>query len=148
MPSSRPTDPRPPQTVLGFDFGLKNIGVAVGQSVTHTATALTTLKAKDGIPKWPEIEQLIAKWRPHALIVGIPLQMDDAEQLMTFCARKFCNRLRQKYQLPVHEIDERLSSWEAKTRVNNLRLRKIKSENETHAISAVVLIEQWMTENF
>jgi len=136
-----------PKTVLAFDFGMKHIGVAIGQSITKTATPVTTLTARDGIPKWNEIGELIEKWRPQALIVGVPLKMDDSEQLMTFCARRFINRLKVKFKLPVHEVDERLTSWEAQQRISKLKQRKIKSENEIHAISAVVLIEQWMGEN-
>jgi putative Holliday junction resolvase len=134
--------------ILGFDFGMKYIGVAVGQSVTQTASPVTTLLAKDGIPKWEEIQLLIQKWQPHDLVVGIPLNMDGTEQPITFCARRFANRLKVKMQLPVHAVDERLTSWEAKNRAfSEAKHRNLKiSDNNLHALAAMILIEQWMTE--
>lgn len=135
-----------PKVVLGFDFGMKYIGIAVGQSMLGVASPLATLRAKDGIPTWNEITQLIEKWRPQALIVGIPLNMDDTEQLLTLCARRFSNRLRTRYQLPLYEVDERLSSWEAKQRTAFSSDKNGKQKNKLHAHSAVVLIEQWWRE--
>ncbi len=138
----------PPFTVLAFDFGLKNIGVAVGQSITRTATPVTTLAARDGIPIWQEIALLIEKWQPKILIVGVPLHLDGSAQPMTFCARRFINRLKTFYKLPVAEIDERLTSWEAKERTSlkPSRHKQKRIEQQAHAYAAVILIEQWMTE--
>lgn len=138
--------PTQPITVLGFDFGLKHIGVAIGQSVTHSASPVTTLSAKDGIPNWNEIAQLIETWNPKALIIGIPLHLDGTVQPMTHCARRFMNRLHARFKLPVHAVDERLTSWEAKQRtsVKPSAHKQKRIEQETHAFAAVILIEQWM----
>ena len=62
--------------VLGIDFGLKHMGIAVGQTVTRTASGLTTLQARNGKPNWSEIDQLVVQYRPIALVVGLPLNMD------------------------------------------------------------------------
>ena len=102
-----------PQTLLGFDFGEKRTGVAVGQSLTGTATALTTLNSQRNKPDWLGIETLIKEWQPNALVVGIPVHMDGTEQAMTLAARKFARQLEGRFQLPVHEAEERLSSVEA-----------------------------------
>ncbi len=136
------------KTLLGFDFGMKHIGVAVGQSITHTASPLITLKAKDGIPTWTEIGSLIEKWKPTALIVGMPLQMDDAKQLMSFAAKRFMNRLYMHFKLPVFEVDERLSSWEALDRRNAAGnyAKTREDRNKMHAEAAALLLEQWMRE--
>lgn len=128
------------KTVLGFDFGMKHIGVAVGQSITKTASPLITLLAKDGIPNWEQINDLIKQWQPQDLIVGLPLNMDGSQQRLTFCTRRFIKRLQAKFKLPVHEVDERLSSWEAKQKT------KKPKDPKTHAYVAVLLIEQWFTE--
>ena len=79
----------PPHTILGFDFGLKRIGVAVGQTVTQSARPLTILNAKQGVPDWLEIKKLILEWGVNALIVGLPLNMDGTEQPITARAREF-----------------------------------------------------------
>lgn len=146
-----PTKPliEPPKTVLGFDFGMKYIGVAIGQSITKTASPLTTLLAKDGIPKWDEIQSLINHWHPHHLVVGIPLNMDGTEQPITLCARRFKNRLVEKFRLPTDTIDERLTTWEAKNRaLLEAKQRDLKiADNDIHGLAAMILIEQWMSEH-
>ncbi len=138
-----------PDIILGFDFGTKYIGVAVGQTITKTASPVTTLLAKDGVPQWEEIESLITHWKPTGLIVGIPLNMDDTVQAMTFRARRFMKRLQAKFKLPVHEVDERLSSWEAldRDRSSSSKRKKVKNSDKTlHAKAAAILVEQWMME--
>ncbi len=80
---------------LGFDFGLRHIGVAVGQDITMTATPLAIIEAKNPELVWQEIKKLLAKWCPTALVVGIPLKMDDKEQRITTLAREFAVKLRE-----------------------------------------------------
>jgi len=133
--------------ILGFDFGTKHIGVAIGQTITQTASPVTTLSAKDGIPNWEEIARLITQWKPTILIVGIPLNMDDTVQLMTFRARRFMQRLQTKFKLPTFAVDERLSSWEAANSHDAFsgKRKKVKIGDKTlHAKAAAILIEQWM----
>lgn len=130
--------------VLGFDFGLKHIGVAVGQSITQSATPISQLKAQDGIPDWDSIQVLIEQWRPHALIVGLPLNMDGSEQLMTFATKRFINRLKERFGLPVHAVDERLSSWEAKMLIPLKERNKKNKPLSIHAYAAALLVAQWL----
>lgn len=133
---------------LGFDFGMKYIGVATGQSITKTATPLTSITAIDGIPNWDEIAALINTWQPNVLLVGSPLNMDGSTQLLTHCATKFANRLKHKFKLPVHLVDERLSTWEAKQRLSNIGKQPSKAElNQVNAESAAILVEQWLNQN-
>lgn len=134
--------------VLGFDFGMKFIGVASGQTITQTATPLMTLKAIDGIPNWDEIAQLIQEWRPEVLLVGLPLNMDGTSQLITHCANKFANRLKQKYKLPVFLVDERLSTWESKQcspRISNALSQK--ELLKINATAAAIIVEQWLKDD-
>ena len=70
-------------TLLGFDFGTKSIGVAVGQQLTGTARPLTALKAQEGTPDWNLIEKLLKEWQPDYVVVGLPLNMDGTEQPLT-----------------------------------------------------------------
>jgi putative Holliday junction resolvase len=101
-------------TLLGFDFGLKRIGVAIGQLVTETARPLITLNAKNGDPDWNEITKLIEKWRPDALVIGLPLNMDGTTQHITHKAQAFATSLRERYAITTHEVDERLTTKEAR----------------------------------
>lgn len=100
--------------LLGFDYGEKSIGVAVGQTQTRQAQPLTTVAVRNREPDWSTVSKLIGEWRPFALVVGLPLNMDDSENWMTAAAKKFGNRLSGRYNLPVHMVDERLTSVTAK----------------------------------
>lgn len=100
------------QTFLAFDFGTKRTGVAVGNNLLRSASALKTL-AVEGDARFDAIAALIAEWRPAALVVGVPLHPDGAEHEMTRRARRFARQLHGRFRLPVHEVDERYSSAEA-----------------------------------
>ena len=106
-----------PGVLLGFDFGTKRIGVAVGQELTRSARALITLNNRNGAPDWEAISRLIDEWKPAALVVGMPLNLDGSDHEITRLARRFGNRLRGRYNLPVYTMDERLSSAEAESQL-------------------------------
>ena len=103
-----------PQVLLAFDFGMKKIGVAVGQSITESATPLTELVARDGIPDWGKILELIETWKADALVVGLPYNVDGSQQEVTLAAKKFGNRLQDRFQKTVYFVDERFTTVEAK----------------------------------
>jgi putative Holliday junction resolvase len=135
-----------PRTFLGFDFGMKNIGVAVGQELTNTASPLTVIKAREGIPNWDQIQSLINEWQPQRLIVGLPLNMDGTEQEMSVAARRFGNRLNGRFHLPVEWQDERLSTFEA---LDQLGIRsKMQSNNrdDVDRISAQLILQSWLNQ--
>lgn len=134
----------PDQTVLGFDFGVKKIGVAVGQTVTHSASPLTILRAKEGEPPWSDIQKLIQQWRPAALIVGRPLNMDGTTQPLTEMAEHFANELRSRYGLPVHEVDERLSTVEARATVFEEGGYRALKKNPVDGVAAKIIVEDWL----
>jgi putative Holliday junction resolvase len=97
-------------TLLGFDFGLARIGVAVGELETGRATALATLREESNDGRFAAIARLLAEWRPVALVVGIPIHLDGREHELTARCRRFGNQLHGRFDLPVHAADERLSS--------------------------------------
>ncbi len=131
--------------VLGFDFGMKYIGIATGQKISLTASPVTSLTVKNGIPNWEEITVLINEWRPFALIVGLPLNMDGTTQPIAIAAQKFADLLNTNYGLPVHMVDERLSTWEAKSQLKLNKPQLTKQELvKINALSAVILTEQWL----
>ena len=102
-----------PTPSLAFDFGTRNLGVAVGQATTQTAQGIATLKVRNGQPDWVQIKKLLEEWAPDALIVGLPLHLDASESPMSSSARQFAKRLSGRFGLPVHMVDERLSSSSA-----------------------------------
>lgn len=133
-------------TFLAFDFGLKYIGVATGQSVTQTATPLTTLKAKNGQPNWSEIQNIVNEWKPDALVIGIPLNMDGSSGNMAALARKFAQQLSDKTNLTVHECDERLSSHEAKSILLETYGPKALEKTRIDSFAAKLILESWLAE--
>lgn len=131
--------------VLGFDFGMKYIGIATGQHVTKTATPLTCISAVNGIPNWASIADLISAWQPNTLIVGKPPAVNAATQLMCHRAQKFANRLHAKFKLPVYMVDENLSTWEAKQQLSITTKRlDNKSLTEINSMAAAIILEQWL----
>ena len=133
----------PPRTLLAFDFGLKRIGVAVGQTRTESANPLDTVAVKQERPDWSAIARLIEAWAPDSLVVGLPLNMDGSEQEMTHRARRFGRQLQGRFALPVHLVDERLSTREAKSR---LALAGRGGE-DADATAAQIILEDWFSLN-
>jgi putative Holliday junction resolvase len=131
------------QTLLGFDFGTQRIGVAVGQSITGTATALCTVNARNEQPDWARILELIDDWHPDALVVGLPQHADGSDSEITRTARKFAQQLEGRSRLPVHLMDERLSSHAARQLQD-----KAGSKAGIDAIAAMIILQNWLeTEN-
>lgn len=136
------------RTVLGFDFGFKRLGIAVGQELTATTQPLATVAVNNQTPDWPRIDELINQWRPQLLLVGLPLHMDGTEQHMTHAARNFAKQLQARYGLTVELVDERLTSSEAHAIVADRRrtkqLRRRKSKQAVDAIAAELIIRTWL----
>ena len=128
------------QTLLGFDYGCKRIGVAVGQRLTQSATALSTVSARDGKPDWSAITRLMEEWKPDALVVGIPYHMDGSEQDITRAARRFCRQLEGRYRLPVYEADERLSSFIVESGLSTQR----NAGRDIDPLAAQVILQDWL----
>jgi putative Holliday junction resolvase len=134
------------RTILGFDFGMKNIGIAVGQELTRTANPLTAIKARDGIPDWEQIAQLLQEWQPALLIVGLPLNMDGTEQTMTAAARRFGNRLHGCFGLPVEWQDERLTTYEALDQMGIRSKMDSRQRSDVDQLSAQLILQSWLNQ--
>lgn len=132
------------QRYLCFDFGLKRFGVAHGNSLLGKGSELPPLPARDGIPNWEQIETLIKEWRPNAVIVGLPLNMDGSESDMSARARKFGKRIHGRFHLPVHMMDERLSSFEAKQAVREEFGATDFGEHSVDGAAACLILESWL----
>ncbi|MEE4361221.1 MAG: Holliday junction resolvase RuvX [Pseudomonadales bacterium] len=127
------------RSAMAFDFGLRRIGTAVGQTLTGTARPTANLSARDGVPDWTQVERLLAEWRPDVLVVGLPLNMDGTESEMSRRARRFGNRLAARTRRPVAFQDERLSSREASDRA-----RPGTHRDDLHGEAACVILEDWL----
>ena len=139
----------PAQTYLGFDFGWRRLGIAVGESVTGSARPIATLRCRQGQPDWGALLDLIAAWHPTALVVGIPRHADGSASKSTLQALAFTQRLRQSCGLPVHQVDERLSSHEARARLQATGQRNRASTDKAlvDRLAAQVILETWLSEH-
>lgn len=133
-------------SVMAFDYGLSQIGVAIGNCLLATSQPLTVLKAREGIPNWQVVQALINEWEPDLLVVGDPLNMDGSDSELSLRARKFARRLEGRLNLPVEMADERLSSFEAK---QNSRERGHKGDYKAQPIdseAAELILRTWLAE--
>ena len=121
------------RSYLAFDFGTRRVGVASGNSLTRTATAIRTVSS-EGDARFDEIARLIAEWQPDALVVGVPWHPDGAAHDNTRRAQRFARQLQGRFQLPVHEVDERYSTVEAQAG----------GASDLDAASAAIILEQFL----
>lgn len=135
-----------PGIYLGFDYGKKHIGVAVGNQETRIAHALATVTSRNDQPDWEHITRLLQEWQPCALVVGLPLNMDDSENTMTQAAKKFGNRLQGRYNLPVHMVDERLTSVAAKDTLLQAGIPYPRRLSKIDKLAAQALLQAFLDE--
>ncbi len=136
MSASEPLSPgHPPLSFLAFDFGARRIGVATGNTLTRDAQPLRTLAVR-GDARFEAIGQLIAEWRPDALVVGVPFHPDGAAHENTERARRFARRLHGRFRLPVHEVDERYTTTEARSL----------GAQDLDAASAAIILDQFLAD--
>lgn len=131
--------------IVAFDFGTRRIGVAVGQGITETATPLSPLSARNGVPEWEVLLATIQPWQPQALVVGLPLKMDGSDQSLTKLVRIFIEALKQRTQLPVYGMDERLSSVEARSRLFKEGGKAALQKNSIDSFAAKLILEDWFS---
>ncbi len=135
-------------TYLGFDFGMKKIGVAVGQTTTATASPLQTIRSIQQNPDWKVISQVIREWQPVGLVVGISRQQDGTDNPVTPRMLKFCRQLEGRYSLPVYQQDETLSTFEAKQllfdeiNVNATKLWAVQDQ-----LAAQLILQTWLNDH-
>jgi putative Holliday junction resolvase len=125
---------RAARTILAFDFGLKRIGVAVGEPELRTAHPLPA------VSQFSQVEKLIAQWQPGALVVGLPTSVQGVPHAMTRQAEDFARRLERRFKLPVARVDERFSSVEAESRLRGIKKKAIDS------VAAQLILEQYFDE--
>ncbi|MDR3418758.1 MAG: Holliday junction resolvase RuvX [Nevskia sp.] len=132
---------------LGFDYGAKRIGLAVGDAVTGSARPLPSV-SNGRQPDWDTVAKALHEWRPAGCIVGLPVDLDGNEQAITGHARGFAEQLRSRYGVPVHLCDERLSSRAADDELRNARadgrLNRRVRKGDRDGVAARLILEQWL----
>ena len=134
------------RTLLGFDFSKNRIGIAVGHELTGTVTPLETLTASNNKPDWEGITRLLEEWKPDLCIVGLPLTEEGGEQDASQAARRFANQLNGRYHLPVELVDERYTTREAQSLIQESSMSKKDRQNKANVdkIAAQLIIQSWL----
>ncbi|SHE20974.1 Holliday junction resolvase RuvX [methanotrophic endosymbiont of Bathymodiolus puteoserpentis (Logatchev)] len=135
------------ETYLGFDFGNKKIGTAVGQLMTKTASPLMTIRSLNQTPGWDKISALISEWQPTGLVVGVSRQADGSDNIITPRMLKFCRQLKGRYHLPVFQVDEALSTFEAKQMLyDDLHVNASKLWEVQDQLAAQLILQTWLNQ--
>ena len=127
--------------IISFDFGIKKIGVAVGQTSTYSSSPLQIVYNKKNEINWPEISKLVEEWKPNLILVGKPLNMDGTDSDIMKDVEKFCKKLKQLFNIDCEYIDERLTTFEAK------EILKEGNIDIVDANAAKILIDNWFNRN-
>ena len=130
--------------VLGFDFGQKRIGIAVGNNISKTARALTTIDSLSNNQKFEVIQKIIEEWQPVSIVVGVPFNVDGSEHRITNLSKKFAKQLEQKYSLPTHLIDERYTSIEASHEIKDKKIYLKKKKLLIDQIAAKIILQSYL----
>ena len=137
------------QTILAFDFGLKRIGIASGDTLTRTAAPRPAVAARAGRPDWDSIQRHVEALQPRQFVVGAPYNVDGSPGVLAPAARRFAAELERRFGLPVNMVDERYSSLEAAEalvtqRAKGERRRRV-SRADIDSASAAVILERWLS---
>ncbi len=130
---------------LGLDYGLKKIGIAIGQFVTLTAQPLTFIKVKDGHPDWHTLEKLLKEWRPKCLVVGLPKSISGEALSVTEHVLEFASAL-ERFNIPIYFSDERMTTKEARQALFDAGGFKALNYGKVDSVAAAIILEQWMNE--
>jgi putative holliday junction resolvase len=134
-------------TLLAFDYGLRRIGVAVGNTLTRNARPLLTLDAGETGPDWAQLADLLREWRPARLVVGVPYNDGASGQETVAAAQRFARRLQGRFNLPVDTVDESLSSVEAYERLRAQRRQGHRgpiAKKDIDSAAAAVILQDWL----
>lgn len=138
----------PPRTVLGFDFGTRRIGLAVGDGELRIAHPAGMIDAKSEQQRWVRLEQAVSEWKPSLLVVGLPVREDGSEHVMAAAVRDFARRLEKRFGIPVHLVDERFTSSEAAERLRQSGLHGRAQKPHLDALAATSILQSYFDSGY
>ena len=130
--------------IIGFDFGQKRIGVAIGNNISKSAQALITIESTSSNQKFEVIQKIMDEWQPVSIVVGVPFNVDGSEHKVTNLCKKFAKQLEQKYALPIHLIDERYTSIEASYEIHDKKIDLKKKKLLIDQIAAKIILQSYL----
>lgn len=132
------------KTLLGLDMGTRYIGVAVGQTITMTATPLRSLSVKEGIPDWENLDQLVLEWEPHAFVMGMPMKLEQKNHDISLFIKALSEKIKERYSIPIFWVNEDLTTVEAKSRLFSQKGYRGLSKENIDCYAAKLILEDWL----
>jgi putative Holliday junction resolvase len=132
-------------TLIGFDFGSRRIGVAVGETTTRIASPLGAIEGEANEARFEAIGRIVQEWHPAGFVVGLPRHADGSEHAVARLAEKFGRRLEARYKVPVMYVDETLTSAEAEASLRHNRTRA-GSKSDVDALAATLILQSYLDE--
>ena len=132
------------QTFLGLDIGTRYIGVAVGQTITLTATPLHSVFVKKGVPDWEDLDELIQAWEPQGIVIGLPITLAKKNKNISIFIRNLSEEIKARYSLPIFLKNEDLTTVEAKSRLFSQRGYKGLTKENIDCYAAKIILEDWL----
>ena len=133
--------------IVAIDFGLKYLGIAASSRLIPRPFGIATLIAQSGkLKDWSKLEEILAEYKPHTILVGLPLNMDGSESEMSERAKAFGESLCSRTSIPVQFVDERLSSWEVRKMNQENSKNKQKKTSKIHEESACLIAQTWVSD--
>ena len=129
--------------ILSFDFGEKRIGIAIGNNITNNTHPLETIETPKKIDRFKKIELLLEIWKPVQLVVGYPLNDDGSISRMSLLAKKFGEKLKNKFNISVYFVDERFSSSEAELKLKKLEKNLKKRKHIIDQVAAMIILDSF-----
>lgn len=134
-------------TVVAFDFGIKCIGVAVGESMIGLAHPLGEISGEESGPRFAAIAALLEEWKPHHIVVGLPLAADGSEHELSRRAQRFARQLEGRFGVPVSLVDERYTSVEAESGLRETGARRALRDKRIDSAAAQLILQQFFHDN-
>ena len=132
--------------ILGIDYGLKNVGFAIGEQVTNNCSTFFSEKYKNKKELIKKIKHLICEWDIKTIVIGLPLNMDNSESEMCLEVRDFSKKLEDVIDIKINFVDEKLTTYEAKQILKNLKRSKIEIEKNNHGLAAKLIVDTYLSE--
>ncbi len=132
------------KTLLGLDVGTRYIGVAIGQTITQTATPLRSLLVKAGTPDWESLDQLVNEWQPDGFVIGTPKNLEKKESEIILFIKELSEKVKARYAIPMFWINEDLTTVEAKSRLFSQKGYKGLSKENVDCYAAKLILEDWL----
>lgn len=130
--------------IIAFDHGKKNIGVAIGQTITKTARPLAILLANEGTPDWGKVKELLRTWQPDALLVGVPIGLDGKVADSTLAANNFISELAHHCELPIYTSNELFTTQAARMEGKENPMFRKQKDQRVDSIAAKIMLEEWL----